>query len=301
VANARDIHRRIRAVDNTRQITRAMELVARTKLRRAQEQAVSARPYAEALVGLLRRVAGRGGDHRMSPFFDVRPVNRRLVMPISADRGLCGSYNSNVLRKAREVVGDDDPDHLRLAPVGRKGRDHFRYRGYDIYEEFINIGEEADLGLAHTLARMATYEFNAGRVDEVILVFTEFKSVFRQVPRAFRLLPIDPSEALDDGEATAREDHGVSSLYLYEPSPAVIFEELLPRFVVNSIFRALTESKASEQASRVTAMKSATDNAGELIEELTRQYNRVRQAQITREITEIAGGAEALAAARGER
>ncbi len=298
MANARDIHRRIRAVDNTRQITRAMELVARTQLRRAQERAVSARPYAEALVALLRRVASRGGDHQMSPFFEVRPVSNRLVIPISADRGLCGGYNSSVLRVATREIAEDDPDHLSLVPVGRKGRDHFRRRGIPPYEEFVNIGEEADMGLAESLSRLVTYEFNSGRVDEVVLVFTEFKSVFRQVPQSFRLLPIDPTEAGAEEPESAVRGEG---LYLYEPSPAVIFEELLPRFVVNSIFRALTESKASEHASRVTAMKSATDNAGELIEDLTREYNRVRQAQITREITEIAGGAEALAAARGER
>ncbi len=298
MANARDIHRRIRAVDNTRQITRAMELVARTQLRRAQERAVSARPYAEALVALLRRVASRGGDHQMSPFFEVRPVSNRLVIPISADRGLCGGYNSSVLRVATREIAEDNPDHLSLVPVGRKGRDHFRRRGIPPYEEFVNIGEEADMGLAESLSRLVTYEFNSGRVDEVVLVFTEFKSVFRQVPQSFRLLPIDPTEAGAEEPESAVRGEG---LYLYEPSPAVIFEELLPRFVVNSIFRALTESKASEHASRVTAMKSATDNAGELIEDLTREYNRVRQAQITREITEIAGGAEALAAARGER
>ncbi len=300
MANARDIHRRIRAVDNTRQITRAMELVARTKLRRAQEQAIAARPYAEALVELLRRVAGRGGDQSMSPFFEVRPVENRLVITITADRGLCGSYNSNVLRAARNEIADDDPAHLKLVPVGRKGRDHFRNRGYGIYEEFINVGEEADLGLARTLARVATYEFTSGRVDEVILVFTEFQSVFRQKVQSFTLLPIDP-EAEADEQEERRSKGAREGLYLYEPNPEVIFDELLPRFVTNSIFRALTESKASEQASRVTAMNSATENAGELIEELTREYNRVRQAQITREITEIAGGAEALAAARGER
>ncbi|MFP4200520.1 MAG: ATP synthase F1 subunit gamma [Bacillota bacterium] len=302
MANAKDIHRRIRAVDNTRQITRAMELVARTKLRRAQEQAVATRAYAEALVQLLRRVAGRGGDPDMSPFFEIRPVTNRLVIAITADRGLCGSYNSNVLRVARNEIAGDDPAHLELIPVGRKGRDHFRNRGYEIYEEFVNIGEEADLGLARTLARVAGYEFTSGRVDEVVLVFTEFQSVFRQRVRSLTLLPIDPEAEVDEGEREwsegARRREG---LYLYEPNPEVIFEELLPRFVTNSIFRALAESKASEQASRVTAMNNATENAGELIEELTREYNRVRQAQITREITEIAGGAEALAAARGER
>lgn len=280
-----------------------MELVARTKLRRAQEQAVAARPYADALTDLLRRVAGRGGDHRMSPFFDLRPVNRRLVMPITADRGLCGGYNSNVLRRAMREVSEDDADSLRLVPVGRKGRDHFRRRGYDIYEEFVNIGEEADSGLARTLAHLATYEFTSGRVDEVVLVYTQFDSVFQQTPKTFHLLPIDPSQG-DDGDNVEAQPSGGGrgeELYLYEPSSAAIFDHLLPRFVMNSIFRALTESKASEHASRVTAMKSATDNAGDLIEELTRQYNRVRQAQITREITEIAGGAEALAAARGER
>ncbi|MFO8060235.1 MAG: ATP synthase F1 subunit gamma [Bacillota bacterium] len=288
MANPREIRRRIRAVQSTRQITRAMELVARTKMYRTQQQARAARPYSEVLTQMLRRlVAGGAAREFESPLLKRRPVHRVLMMCFSADRGLCGGYNANVLKRAerqmRDVMQSAEVD---LVTVGRRGRDYFRWRDVDLYDEFINIGEEADTGLARSLARTATREFSAGRVDEVQLVYTQFVSVFSHPVEVFRLLPLEAPE--DDGRAA-------SGLYLHEPSAESIFSELLPRFVENSMFRVLTQAKAAEHAARVTAMKSATDNAGELIEELTRQYNRARQTVITSEITEIASGAEALA------
>ena len=250
---------------------------------------MAAKPYNQALVDLLGRVAARRGDHQLSPYFQARPVQNRLLLVISADRGLCGSYNHNINRRAAQTLEESNAG-VKLITVGRRSRDHFKRRGVDIYDEFINLGENVNLELARTLGRIARYEFDSGRVDEVVLVFTQFQSVFIQQATTFRLLPVDP---------VSRDSEEVGNgLYLYEPSPAVIFDSILPRFIDNSLFRALIESKASEHAARVTAMKNATDNAGDLIEDLTRLYNRVRQSQITREITEIASGAEALAAAR---
>lgn len=273
-----------------------MELVARTKLRRTQDQVMAGKPYSEAIHDLLRRVAARGGDHQQSPFFQTRDSSRRLFITFSADRGLCGSYNANVLRRSmKEWEKGQDSRGDKLIVVGRRVRDFFRRRGVDIYDEFTNIGEEADLGLARTLGRIASYEFTAERVDEVVLVYTEFTSIFQHTPKAVRVLPIDPqTPGQSSGKARG------NGLYLYEPSPEAILDYIIPRYVDNAMFQALTESKASEHAARVMAMKNATDNAGDLIEDLTRDYNRVRQSQITREISEIAGGAEALSAARGK-
>ncbi len=265
-----------------------MELVARTKMYRTQQQARAARPYHETLTQLLRRLGqGGAGTDFESPLLQKRPVRRILMMCFSADRGLCGGYNSNVLKRAeREMQDALQEAEVDLIAVGKRGRDYFRWRDIDLYDEFINIGEEADVGLARALGRTATRQFSAGRVDEVQLIYTHFVSVFTHPVEVFRLLPLEGPEG---------EGEPASGLYLHEPSAERIFTELLPRFIYNSMFRVLTEAKASEHAARVIAMKSATDNAGELIEELTRQYNRARQTVITREITEIASGAEALA------
>ena len=291
MANPREIHRRIRAVNNTRQITRAMELVARTKMYRTQQQARAARPYSETLTELLRRVVQGGADGEFeSPLLKKRPVRRILMMCFSADRGLCGGYNSNVLKRAeREMHAAMQGAEVDLITVGRRGRDYFRWRDVDLFDEFINIGEEADLGLARTLGRTATREYSAERVDEIRLIYTHFASVFSHPVEVFRLLPL---------AAPAAEGKRASGLYLHEPSAETIFTRLLPRFIENSMFRVLSEAKAAEHAARVTAMKSATDNAGDLIEDLTREYNRARQTVITREISEIASGAESMAQSR---
>ncbi len=290
----RDINRRINAVDNTRQITRAMELVARTKLYRTQSEVQAARPYSESLTRLMRRLVARGATQDVdSPLLESRPVQRVMVIVFSADRGLCGSYNNNVLKRAeREVRELLDSTEVRLITVGRRGRDYFRWRKFDIYDQFTNIGEEADLGLAQNIGRIAMRQFSAGHVDEVRLIYTRFESVFRHPVEEIRLLPLRDFGADEGAEPTGQ--------YIYEPSPVSILQELIPRYVHNSVYRVLTDAKASEHAARVTAMKNATDNAGELIEELTQQFNRARQAVITREITEIASGAEALAQQRGQ-
>ncbi len=286
-------------MDNIKQITRAMELVARTKLRRTQEQAEAARPYSEELGRLMRRSVPAGGMSALmadvSPLLQVREVHSTLVIAFSADRGLCGAYNNNIIKRtARQIDQLESDGEVKLIPVGRQIRDHFRRRDVEIYDEFTDVGEEANLNLAHTLSHLAQREFAEERVDRVQLVYSEFVSVFQHPPVVQDLLPVTSLEQQTDDEGGGP----VEASYLYEPSTDRLFEQLLPRYVDNSLYRALTEAKASEQAARVFAMKNATDNAGDLIEDLTRQYNRVRQSQITREITEIASGAEALAEQR---
>lgn len=292
MVNPRDIRRRIRAVDNTRQITRAMELVARTKMYRTQQQVRAARPYNEHLTQLLWRLVEAGDiDPAEFPLLGSRPVQRALVICFSADRGLCGGYNASIMRRTEaELAEVSESAEIRLVTVGKRARDYLSWKGYDIYDQFVNIGEEADLELARNIGRIAVREFSSGRVDEVRLVYTRFESIFSHPTDVQRLLPIPRSSGGAQG--------ALRELYLHEPSAAEIFSSLVPRYVDNTVYKVLTEAKASEHAARVTAMKNATDNAGELIEELTRQYNRARQSVITREITEIAGGAEALAKER---
>ncbi len=291
--NPREIRRRIRAVDNTRQITRAMELVARTKLYRTQGQVQAARPYSESLLQLMRRLVSRGAaDDVESPLLQSRPVERVMVIVFSADRGLCGSYNNNVLKRAESEVRElSDSAQVRLITVGRRGRDYFRWREFDVYDQFTGVGEEANHGLAQDIGRIAMRQYSAGSVDEVRLVYTRFESVFIHPVEVMKLLPLEDFHDEEHPEPTGQ--------YIYEPGAETILQQLIPRYVHNSVYKVLTEAKASEHGARVTAMKSATDNAGELIEDLTRQFNRARQAVITREITEIAGGAEALAQQRG--
>ncbi len=308
--NARDIRRRINAVSNTRQITRAMELVARTKLQRTQEKALSAQPYSRELRRLLERSVGSSdaavpaGMQGISPLLDVRPVESTLILGFSADRGLCGAYNSNVIKRtARQVSESEEKGQVRLIAVGQHMRDHFRRGDVDIFDEFVNIGEEAALNLARTLSQLAQQEFAQERADQVYLVYTEFESVFSNSPVVQQLLPVtslDEGESQDKSEQTEESADGTQgeAVYIHEPTTEELFKQLLPRYVDNALFRALTDAKASEQAARVVAMKNATDNAEDLIEDLTRDYNRVRQTQITREINEIASGAEALAEQR---
>lgn len=293
MANPREIRRRIRAVNNTRQITRAMELVARTKMHHTRQQVRAARPYNEHLTELLWRLAEAGDiDSAKLPLLESRPVQRTLVICFSADRGLCGGYNANILRRTEaELRQVGEAVETRLVTVGKRARDFFRWKGYDIYDQFINIGEEADLELARNIGRIAVREFLSERVDEVRLVYTRFESIFSHPTEVQRLLPIRR-------ETGGPQDAPGELYHLHEPSAVEIFSLLVPRYVDNTVYKVLTEAKASEHAARVTAMKNATDNAGELIEELTRQFNRARQTVITREITEIASGAEALARER---
>lgn len=280
MASMRDIKRRIKSIKSTQQITKAMKMVAAAKLRKAQERVIQARPYATAIKETLGRLASVATDVS-NPLLEVREVKNVGYILVTADRGLCGGYNTNIIRLARnEVRGKDNSS---MVTVGRKGRDFFRRNNANIISEFLGLGEEIDFVDAKTIAATAMDLYIKGELDEVNLIYTEFGSALNQKPTMIKLLPIEPP-----AETGSKVD------YIYEPNAEVVLNQLLPKYVETTIFRALLESKASEQGARMTAMGSATDNAREMIGKLTLTFNRARQAAITREISEIVGGAAAL-------
>lgn len=298
MATMRDIKRRIRAVENTKQITRAMYMVAAARLKRSEGQVKSARPYSRQLVAMLERL---GRTHLQVPHPLLEPrdeAHSKAYVLFTGDRGLCGSYNANLIRFTESVL-EETPGQHTLVAVGRKGRDYFRRRGVPFLAEFTGIGDVADITFAKKLARGLMDAFVSGQVDEVNLVFSEFISPLSQRPKEVPLLPLGGFRETGAAESTREETRGKRSLeetreYIYEPSPAEVFANLLPRFVEVQVYHALMEAKASEHGARMTAMKNATDNAEDLIRSLTLDYNRARQAAITKEIAEIVGGAEAL-------
>jgi len=287
-----DLRRRIRAVKNTQQITKAMKMVAASKLRRAQERITNARPYAVQMQRVLSSVAGRVDTsvHPLLTTREVGPDSRTLVIVVSADKGLCGSFNTNIIKATSTyVLESSQPCELGL--VGRKGRDYFVRRGFQVAFEQVGIFQKLRFEDGRQIAQTATEAFVSGKVDRVILVFNEFKSVISQRVVIDQLLPIPRTEIED---ASAPVDSGAQVDYLYEPSPQGIFDQLLPRYVEVQIYRALLESNAAFYAAQMTAMDTATKNSAEMIGSLTLYMNKVRQAAITREIIEVVSGAEAL-------
>jgi F-type H+-transporting ATPase subunit gamma len=284
-----DMRRRIRAVKSTQQITKAMKMVAASKLRRAQERVVSARPFGLQARRLLASIAQRV-DEENHPLLAKRKGSEKtaaLVLVITSDRGLCGSFNTNVLKAFGQFLRENPGRPLSLGLVGRKGRDFFRRRGFDVRYEAVGIFQKLSFNDAAELANAAIEDFTSGAVSSVYLVYNEFKSVISQRVVVERLLPIP---RLDEGEAAAA---GPSVDYLYEPAPEQIFRDLLPRHVQVQVYRALLESNAAFFAAQMTAMDSATRNSAEMIESLTLYMNKVRQAAITREIIEVVSGASA--------
>ena len=282
-----DLRRRIRAVKSTQQITKAMKMIAASRLRRAQERVVSARPFAQRMLKVLNGLVSRV-DQDTHPLLRVTaPANARpLLIVISADRGLCGSFNSNIIKAAGQfIVKEGQGREVALGLIGRKGRDFFRRRGFDVRYEAVGIFQRLSFAEAVALADAAIEEFTSGRASSVYLVYNEFKSVMSQRIVVERLLPIP---RLEGEEAT-----GPTTEYLYEPSPAEIFKDLLPRHVQVQVYRALLESNAAFFAAQMTAMDAATRNSAEMLDNLTLYMNKVRQAAITREIIEVVSGAAA--------
>jgi len=283
-----DLRRRIRAVTNTEKITKAMKTVSASKLRRAQERILGARPFAREMQRVLYGLS-TGIDVVAHPLLappDPGSSAPALLVVITADKGLCGGFNSALLRRATAYVQDAD-NEVALALIGRKGRDFFRRRKMDVRYEEVNIFNDLRYSHAQAVAEMAIQQFTGNQVSSVHLLYNEFKSVIQQDVVVEQLLPIPrlaPSE--DDGEVLAE--------YLFEPSSDQIFQTLLPRHVEVQIFRALLESAAAEHAARMTAMDAATRNAGDMIDSLTLHMNKVRQATITRELIEVVSGAQAL-------
>ena len=294
-----DLRRRIRAVKNTQQITKAMKMVAASKLRRAQERIMSARPYASGMQRVLWSVAGRV-DPSIHPLLarrEPRPDAKTLVIVITGDKGLCGSFNTNVIKAAGTFVGESaGPSALGL--VGRKGRDFFVRRGFGILFERIGIFQGLRFEDAQAIAGIAVDAFVPGDVDRVVLIYNEFKSVISQRVVVDQLLPIaraDIEQPAAAGPEGASPGGGYLPVdYLYEPSAQEIFNQLLPRYVEAQVYRALLESNAAFFAAQMTAMDTATKNSAEMIANLTLYMNKVRQAAITREIIEVVSGAEAL-------
>ena len=283
--NFREIRGRIRSVRNISQITRAMEMVAASKMRRAQQRVVATRPYTErigAVIGNLAGLAGTAdGDDRF-PLLDQRPIQHVAVILVTPDKGLCGSLNSNVIRRATRYILNEAGVPVEVITVGKKGRDFMiRYRR-DVVAEFTAIGDYPTLDQIAPIAQVAVDDFVSGKVDAVYLVYTRFISTLTQRPELQQLLPVQPPE-----------DAAPMSDVIFEPSPAGVLNALLPRYVDQQVYRAVLESIASEHSARMVAMRNATDNARELVSELTLSYNKARQAQITNEVSEISAGANA--------
>jgi F-type H+-transporting ATPase subunit gamma len=278
-----DIRRRIRSVKSTQQITKAMKMVSAAKLRRAQEAMFAARPYARKMLEVLGSVAARANPEA-HPLLVERGHEKVLLVVITADKGLCGAFNANIIRTAARFVEDRKPGGVELAVVGRKGRDAFKRRGFKVRSERVGAFQALRYATARELAQELIAAFTGGEVDEVYLVYNEFKSVIQQRIVVDRLLPI---------ERHALTPQQPSFDYVYEPEPAGIFASLLPRHVEVQVWKALLESQAAEHGARMTSMDSATNNASEMIDRLTLYMNKVRQAAITKEIIEVVSGAGA--------
>ena len=289
-----DIKRRIRSVKNTQQITRAMKFVAAARLRRAQERAVTARPYARAITRLVHSAALRLPEESVHPLFRRRPEKRILLLSVSGERGLCGAFNANVIRRTLEFAREHSGEDPTLIVVGRKIRDAMRKQRWKIVGEYVDVTARPDLARAAEIAKEVSALYESGGVDAVYILFNEFKSVLSQNLKLEKLLPIEPDPVLA-GEESQPGSKETAIEYLFEQPPAELFGRLLPRYVQVQIFRALAESAAAEHAARMTAMDSATNNAGELIDKLTLYMNKVRQAAITKEIIEVVSGAASAA------
>jgi F-type H+-transporting ATPase subunit gamma len=279
-----DLRRRIRAVKSTQQITKAMKMIAASRLKRAQDRVIAARPFAQRMQQVLNSLAGRV-DPDAHPLLRTPAGGRPLLIVVTADRGLCGSFNANVIKAAGQfILNERGTQGVELGLIGRKGRDFFRRRGFDVVLEHVGIFQHLTFGHAVEIANMAIDEFVSGRASRVDLVYNEFKSVISQRIVIEPLLPIPRASSETGSQGTD---------YLYEPGPEEIFHDLLPRYVQAQVYRALLESNAAFFAAQMTAMDAATRNSTEMIDNLTLYMNKVRQAAITREIIEVVSGAAA--------
>ncbi len=290
-AELRLIQRRIRSVQSTMKITRAMELIAASRIVRAQQRVKQSMPYIEKLTDVIRNVGAAAGD-AAHLLLERREVRTAGVLVISSDRGLAGAYNSNVIRLGEHRIATHRREgrEVRVYVVGKKAQSYFRYRGYQLERSFLGVTDTPGYGDARAIANILMDEYAGGAVDSVEVFYTRYVTALTQRAIHFDLLPIEPpapAEAAPEAEAAA-------VAYEYEPSPGEILDRLLPRYIEAGIFGMLLESSAAEHAARQRAMKAATDNAAELIKVLTRVANQARQAEITTEIAEIVGGAEAL-------
>ncbi len=286
-----DFRRRIRSVKNTQQITRAMKFVAAARLRRAQEAALAARPYAKELARVLRSTMSRIEEPR-HPLLAHRPEERILAIVLSGERGLAGAFNSNILRKANDFFRANKGKKMATLAVGKKGRDSLKKAGFNIIAEYVNVLARVDFGTVREIATLVADLYAREKIDSVHIVFSEFKTVMTPNLVVEKLLPV---EAIRAGEEFGGPPAGSQVDYIYEQPVEQLLDKLLPRYIETQVLRAMLESSAAEHAARMTAMESATNNAADVIEALTLHMNKVRQAAITKEIIEIVSGASSTA------
>jgi F-type H+-transporting ATPase subunit gamma len=280
----REIRRRIKSIQSTAKITRAMEMVAASKMRRAQERTIAARPYAEEMRHVLADLAAqRRSGEEIHPLLLKRPVNRIAIIHITPDRGLCGGLVANINRNVASFILEQRVP-VTTVVIGRRGRDFLVRSGQEVRAEFTRLGDRPSIVDILPIARIVIDDFTAGLIDEVYLSYTQFATTMNQRPVLWRLLPIEPA-AIELGQNVE---------YIYEPSPDEVLAQLLPRFIEMGLYHAILESIASEQSARMVAMRNATDNANEIIEDLTLTYNKARQEMITKDLLDITGGAVAL-------
>jgi F-type H+-transporting ATPase subunit gamma len=287
VASTREIRRRIRSVANMSQITRAMEMVSAAKMRKAQQRVTASRPYSEQLRQIMSDLATQQPDPEQLaqfPLLQTRPVRNVELIVVTPDRGLTGALNTNILRRGSRFILQEAGAPVQVIAAGKKARDYFVRTRQDVIAEFIGIGDNTTLDAVRPIADIAIDDFASGKVDAVYVVYSRFINTLVQRPEVMQILPVEPPPA-----------HEGYADYIFEPSPADVLNDLLPRYVEVQLYQAILEGIASEHSARMVAMRSASDNAKEIQQELTLSYNKARQAQITREVSEIAAGANAMA------
>jgi len=282
----RDVKKRIRSVISSRQITKAMEMVAAAKLRRAQLKVMQVRPYSEKMDHILESLSVAAEGELIHPFFEKRALKKQTLVLITSDRGLCGSFNANLIRKAQEWLEGKEKDKVELVLIGKKGSDFYKRRQWEIVGKFNDFSGTLNYSKAREVVDLLTNRFLKSQTDEIVIIYTQFISTVRYRLNTVRYLPVE-RPAVDEKKGRGLE-------YIFEPSPDMIFSDLMPRYALTKMITSLAESFASEQGTRMIAMGAATKNAGEMIDTLTLQYNKARQSAITKELLEIVSGAEAL-------
>ena len=289
MANLKEVKNRIATVKSTQQITRAMKMVAASKLRRAQDRLLQMRPYAQTLSGLLANISSNLSEDNVSEYAQSRDVKNVMLVVFSSDRGLCGAFNANLFRNTRQFISKEYEfyernERLSVMTVGQKAFDYYKRRGYDLRSDYKDLFSDPSFAHVRQGAEYVMEQFREGKVDKVILVYNQFKNVATQIPTFEQLLPVEANT----------EEESANIDYIYEPSEEFVVEELIPQSLKVQFYKAFLESNAAEQGARMTAMDQATENAGDLLKDLKLTYNRTRQAAITREILEIVAGADAL-------
>ncbi len=289
MANLKEVKNRIATVKSTQQITRAMKMVAASKLRRAQDRLLQMRPYAQKLSGLLANISSNLSEDNVSEYAQSRDVKNVMLVVFSSDRGLCGAFNANLFRNTRQFISKEYEfyernERLSVMTVGQKAFDYYKRRGYDLRSDYKDLFSDPSFAHVRQGAEYVMEQFREGKVDKVILVYNQFKNVATQIPTFEQLLPVEANT----------EEESANIDYIYEPSEEFVVEELIPQSLKVQFYKAFLESNAAEQGARMTAMDQATENAGDLLKDLKLTYNRTRQAAITREILEIVAGADAL-------